>query len=136
MKGPQPQPTVLKILRGNPGKRRLPENEPKPEPGIPDMPAWIKSYPLAEECWHWLVEQLGGMGVLCKADGRCMELYCSAYSTWREDLCSVGRMRALQSLGSELGLSPAARTRIKTIGKRSEPNQLEQFLANSKAKNG
>lgn len=32
-RGPKPQPTAVKQLRGNPGKRPLPENEPSPPIG-------------------------------------------------------------------------------------------------------
>lgn len=33
MRGPKPTPTALKVIRGNPGKRALPENEPTPQLG-------------------------------------------------------------------------------------------------------
>ena len=39
-RGPAPEPTALKILAGNPGKRKLPENEPQPQ-GTPICPAWL-----------------------------------------------------------------------------------------------
>jgi hypothetical protein len=29
--GPKPKPTSLKLVQGNPGKRPIPEDEPKPE---------------------------------------------------------------------------------------------------------
>ena len=39
MRGPKPTPTALKIVRGNPGKRALPKDEPTPPAGEVD-PDW------------------------------------------------------------------------------------------------
>ena len=39
--GRPPKPTYLKVLEGNPGKRPLNENEPKPKPSAPKCPAWL-----------------------------------------------------------------------------------------------
>ena len=38
MKGRKPTPTHLKLVKGNPGKRKLPINEPKPARDFPDVP--------------------------------------------------------------------------------------------------
>ena len=35
----RPKPTNLKLIEGNPGKRPLPGNEPKPKPKAPSMPS-------------------------------------------------------------------------------------------------
>ena len=46
--GQRPMPTALKLLRGNPGKQRLPANEPQPEQTIevPDPPRSSPATPL------------------------------------------------------------------------------------------
>ena len=59
MKGRKPVPTYLKILRGNPGKRPLPENEPTPEPGA-TMPDWFS--PAAAAHWPTMAESLKKRG--------------------------------------------------------------------------
>jgi phage terminase small subunit len=55
MRGRRPKPTRMKILTGNPGKRRLNENEPKPEPSVPDCPSELG--PVARQEWDRLVAQ-------------------------------------------------------------------------------
>ena len=40
-RGPRPRPTALKLARGNPGKRRLNTDEPKPRTGVGDCPDWL-----------------------------------------------------------------------------------------------
>ena len=39
--GPKPKPTAIKILEGNPGKRPLNLNEPKPLQIAPECPDWL-----------------------------------------------------------------------------------------------
>ena len=41
MAGRKPKPTSLKVLEGNPGKRQLNPNEPKPDASVPKCPAWL-----------------------------------------------------------------------------------------------
>ena len=53
MPGPAPQPRVLKLLRGNPGHRRLrPEVEPAIAPVVPNAPDFLTDEALAE--WNRL----------------------------------------------------------------------------------
>ena len=45
MRGRRPKPTRLKVLTGNPGKRPLNENEPRPEAHVPDCPPELGPVP-------------------------------------------------------------------------------------------
>lgn len=36
MRGRKPKPTHIKAITGNPGKRKLNDDEPLPEPAVPD----------------------------------------------------------------------------------------------------
>jgi phage terminase small subunit len=47
MPGPAPKPTALKLVQGNPGKRKLNKSEPK-FCGAPVCPAWITDVARAE----------------------------------------------------------------------------------------
>lgn len=49
MKGPAPKPTALKVLAGNPGKRRLPDDEPAASVVYPEPPAGYD----ADQCAQW-----------------------------------------------------------------------------------
>jgi len=62
------KPTKLKILQGNPGKRPLNLLEPEPEQGIPQMPEWLKLFPVAVEEWGRESTILDDMGIMTVAD--------------------------------------------------------------------
>jgi P27 family predicted phage terminase small subunit len=92
--GQRPMPTQLKLLRGNPGKQRLPANEPQPEQAIdvPAPPAFITGY-AADEWWVVAVE-LHRLGLLTKVDVAPLAAYCHAYGQWRMAAESLSRMAA------------------------------------------
>lgn len=80
MRGRKPTPTALKIVRGNPGKRALPENEPTPQAGAL-TPEWLS--PQAAEHWLEVAAQLEAAGVLTVIDAAALALYCEAFARWR-----------------------------------------------------
>jgi phage terminase small subunit len=55
-RGRPPKPTALKVLEGNPGKRPLNQNEPKPEKKAPNCPSWL--LPDAKKEWRRLSKEL------------------------------------------------------------------------------
>ena len=82
LRGPKPQPTRLRLLRGNPGGRPLPKDEPQPRrvmpPGIAPAAdqiaadAFLPPGPADEtmlKIWRDLVATTSRMGVLTEADG-------------------------------------------------------------------
>jgi P27 family predicted phage terminase small subunit len=75
------KPTRIKELEGNPGKRRLPINEPQPPMDLPDPPSHLNAYALEE--WGRVAEPLNAMGVLSRIDQAVFAAYCVAYSRWR-----------------------------------------------------
>lgn len=81
--GRPPTPTYLKILRGNPGQRRLPQNEPKPDilANVPDPPAFLEDY--AREEWLRIAAQLCRLGLLTAVDIHPLAAYCQSYARWR-----------------------------------------------------
>jgi P27 family predicted phage terminase small subunit len=93
-RGQRPMPTALKLLRGNPGKQRLPANEPQPEQGIevPDPPPFITGY--AADEWWTVATQLHRLGLLTKVDCAPLAAYCYAYGQWRMAAESLARMAA------------------------------------------
>jgi phage terminase small subunit len=56
------KPTALKVLEGNRGKRKLPKNEPKPYPKVPDMPEGLDER--AQETYKTLAPKLEKLGLL------------------------------------------------------------------------
>ncbi|BBZ93106.1 phage terminase small subunit P27 family [Bradyrhizobium diazoefficiens] len=91
--GRRPLPTHLKLLRGNPGQRKLP-NEPQPEqlPDVPEPPPFITGY-AADEWWITGTE-LHRMGLLTKIDCATLAAYCHAYGQWRMAAEALARMAA------------------------------------------
>lgn len=79
------EPTRLKILRGNPGKRDVEKqlrNEPKPERANLDPPETLEG--LALEMWQRKAPQLLAMGVFTIADRETLERYCIAWELYYE----------------------------------------------------
>lgn len=138
VRGRKPTPTKLRILRGNPGKRPLPKDEPEPASleQIPPPPADLDE--IAAKEWRTLATEMLAIGLLTKLDLGLFHEYCW---TWSELLrhqrmlresgrsvfvpkgstypqfspyftASLKLSARLQSLIGDLGLSASSRTRI------------------------
>jgi P27 family predicted phage terminase small subunit len=153
MAGRRPQPTKLRVLRGNPGKRPLPKAEPQPDRAMPEPPAHLGEIALQE--WHALAPELHRIGVLTRVDGTALAAHCAAYELWviaRRHVESEGHVHAMENgrqlmspwvqIGkdaasmmhkflTEFGLTPASRSRIVAHGIKAD-DALEQFLARKK----
>ena len=134
MRGRRPKPTRLKQLTGNPGKRPLNENEPKPEPSVPECPPELG--PLAQREWNRLVGELGPLRILTHLDRGALASYCGAYALWAEATEAIQKYgvmikaptgfpvqspyvaianrqtEIMMRIASEFGFTPASRSRI------------------------
>ena len=130
--GRRPQPTHLKVLRGNPGRRPLNRREPRPPAGPVEMPATLS--PHAQSIWARLAPICLAMGTLTLADvgafvALCelqatLELACAQKSLARfRAISKTGRVHtalrleretatALRSYFEKFGLDPIGRARI------------------------
>lgn len=81
-RGPRPEPTALKILKGNPSKRPLNDDEPLPDPSVPRCPSWLDDEAKAK--WKQIVPQLKEMGVLTRIDSDALVMLCTAWSRWKD----------------------------------------------------
>lgn len=90
--GAKPMPTQLKLLRGNPGQRKLPLNEPEPEAPakVPDPPEFVTGYACDE--WYTVAEQLHRLRLLTVVDYPSLAAYCVAYGEWRTAREALARM--------------------------------------------
>ena len=61
-RGRKPKPTAVKQLEGNPGKRQLNANEPKPAARAPSCPKWLEDD--AKKEWRRLAKQMEQLGIL------------------------------------------------------------------------
>lgn len=80
MAGRTPKPTHLKVLEGNPGKRALNKNEPKPQAKIPSCPSHLDKEAKVE--WRRISKQLLQLGLLTEIDRAALAAYCQAWSRW------------------------------------------------------
>ena len=154
MKGRKPKPTNLKVLEGNPGQRKLNDNEPKPQNKAPDPPLWLDEVARAE--WLKLAPVMERIGLLTEADEIIMANLCQEYSDilkYRKVLAEDGAtyqhtnvkgeantvtrpeaillykaQQMLKAYCVELGLTPSARSRIVLPGADESGNEMEQLL--------
>ena len=136
MRGRRPKPTRLKLLTGNPGRRPLNANEPKPEPVVPECP--VELGPVARREWDRLAAELAPLRILTNLDRAALAAYCGAYGMWAEateaiqkfgtmvksptgypvqsPYVSIANRQAeiMMRIASEFGFTPASRSRIST----------------------
>jgi len=153
MRGRKRLPTALHMLRGNPGKRPLPTNEPTPEalPATVDPPPWLDK--VAREEWKRLAPLLADNGLLTVLDADALAMYCRAFASWREATDKIAvegsvltsrngypvvsawinvaakNMITMRSLMTEFGLTPSARARVsRATPKLDASNPLDKFI--------
>jgi len=150
VRGRPPKPTRLKLLAGNPGKRKLP-NEPKPEQAkrVPSPPKDLGAIAKAE--WWRVAPELHRSGILTLLDHGLLRGYCQCYARWKEcerivteqgmtfhtekgyvvtrPEVSIGQKYyvLMRQSAEALGLSPPARARL-DIKPPTELDPLEEFL--------
>ena len=136
MRGRRPKPTRLKVLTGNPGKRPLNANEPRPEVAIPDCPAELGL--VARREWDRLAVELSTLRILTNLDRAALAAYCGAYAMWAEATEAIQKFgtmvkspsgfpmqspyvavanrqaEIMMRIASEFGFTPASRSRIST----------------------
>lgn len=136
LRGPSPVPTAMKVIRGNPGKRKLNRNEPKPIITLPHCPAYLDENARTE--WDRLAPILVRMKILTEADYIALASLCQTYSTMmkaQEQLNKSGILfktpsgyvqqspligvvnnctEKIVTLCREFGLTPSARSRVQT----------------------
>jgi hypothetical protein len=81
-RGPRPEPSIIKYIRGNPSKERLNEREPTP-PALPaDFPPPDILEGKAVQVWKDTVRTLSRMRVLTEADLPAITRYCVEAVLW------------------------------------------------------
>lgn len=155
--GRKPKPTALKLAHGNPSHRPISKREPKPAKGKPKCPAYLSA--AAKLTWTKLCSDLDSMGLLHVTDSQAIARYCDIMEQWhmarlairevggfamdildnegrvkyRQQLPEVGIYQRLAThllrLEQEFGLTPAARTRIETVGSAGGADPIGELMA-------
>lgn len=147
MRGPAPKPTAWRRQEGNRGKRAWNHDEPIPPEGVPDCPTHLND--AGREEWYRLVDALVDMRVVTMVDRAVLAAYCQAYGRWVEAeeklketpvlirtpsgyvqqspwlTISNRQMELMGRYMAELGLTPAARSRIAVA---NSANQTEPIM--------
>lgn len=151
----KPTPTALKVLRGNPGRRKLNKKEPKPQLGA-EFPAWLDGLgdPALRQVWEEFAGLLEHIKVLTQADAEALGqlthkvvLYRKAaqalkkgcsYRTVTESGAVMQRQKPEYAIVSDLGkqirglltdfgLTPSSRSKVQTVGAEEEDPIAEFF---------
>jgi P27 family predicted phage terminase small subunit len=150
-RGTKPTPTVLKILQGNPGRRRLNTREPTPAPADPQRPPpeWMDDAAKAE--WVRVAPMLARNGLLTEMDVDALSCYCQAWCTWRAASDQIRKfgmvvkakngfpmqspyvpiankaMLAMKGFMTEFGMTPSARAHVSVQVEVQTPNPLDRY---------
>jgi len=150
--GRRPQPTKLKIMRGDPGKRNAKKklkSEPQPELSALDAPPSLSEVALA--VWRRKAPALARCGILTVSDRDALERYCHTTEMWhecRESIKANGLSSATAAGGSkgnpevaalrgfsadllaierEFGMTPSARSGM-VVNREEEADPLDEFI--------
>jgi P27 family predicted phage terminase small subunit len=158
VRGRKPKPTHLKVLSGNPGRRPLPESEPKPQPVAPPCPDWLPEEARAK--WDELAPELERLGLLTAVDGPAFAMTLLHYALAveaakridKEGITTVDERglprkhplhqvlrdhsTSFRAYLAEFGLSPSSRVRLALPGQEDEGDEYEEFRRRGQAKGG
>lgn len=115
--GRRPQPSALKVLRGNPGKRPLRADEAKPEAASAEFdapPAILADDPVAAAEWARVAPLLRRCGIATEAERASLLALCQQWSQYLE---AHGKVRALGMIVKGAGDAPIANPYIKLATK-------------------
>lgn len=156
LRGPAPKSAAIKRLRGNPGGRKLVDDQPKPDGTIPTCPDWLRGEAVTK--WEQLAPQLHACGILANIDGDVLATYCQAWARWKEAEEMVGKssqilksaegsiyinpalgassmaIKQMLACMTKLGLSPTDRARLKVDAPIKETSLAEMLFNQAKRK--
>jgi P27 family predicted phage terminase small subunit len=150
MPGPPKKPTALKLVAGNPGQRPLNQNEPKPRGNLYDPPEWLTDQQM--DGWRYAIET-APLGLLKRVDRSTLVVWVIAEDLHRQAVekinggamliktpngmpiqspyISIINKQACVMLkaASEMGFTPASRSRVEIDGGNEEEDPADRFFA-------
>lgn len=140
MRGRKPQPTVLRMLRGNPGKRPINHEEPKPDALGTECPPELAD-PVERAEWERTIVPAIRIGQITVAERALAIGHCVQWATWRSQLEEAAKhphviaagknkypmpnpartmanvtYQLLRQTDTDLGLTPTTRSKVQTKG--------------------
>lgn len=160
-RGPAKKPTQLKLIQGNPGRRKLNDDVVLDSAcGIPDPPAHLDR--IAKKEWKRLAPVVFKAGLLTDGDIAAFGAYCTAFSSWyyaekslqatlsensgsltfetdkgyQQQIPEIGIVNqarlTMVKIAREFGLTPSARAGIPAVEK-SEESSIMEFIKGSRS---
>jgi P27 family predicted phage terminase small subunit len=153
-RGPIPKSNEQEILEGNPSKRPLRGESPKPKGDTPTCPSWLS--PLAKQEWKRITPELAQLGLLSSLDRNILAGYCNAFALWQEAqeclskqgtvyVTTKGKLEPrpeiaivktagemMNAFAAELGLTPSSRARMNLPKPNEEIDPMEELLRDLK----
>ena len=132
-RGRTPKPTAIKQLEGNPGKRRLNANEPKPKAKAPSCPKWLEDD--AKKEWRRLAKQMEQFGILTEVDfiskhGAIVKTPSGYWQQVPQVSIAQQYLKQMSKFCEQFGLTPASRSRIVSdSGTDNSDDTMEQLLS-------
>ena len=156
-RGPAPKPTALKVLQGNPGKRKLNDSEPTFEKTdeILKPPSYLSTY--AKKEWKRIAPMLIKNNLLTDADITALAAYCQSYDDWinaekakrtygtvfitdkgnviqRPEVGIANKAKQeMRAWGKEFGLTPSSRSQLHIEKTEEVEDPFMTFLKGSKS---
>lgn len=152
-RGRKPKPTAKKKLEGNPGKRKLNEQEPQPVVMIPDPPDHFEGVALDE--WTRITLELQTLRLVSNIDRASLVAYCQAWADYVKACDTVeeegevitsekgglyqnpwvsiknSAMDRMVRISSEFGMTPSSRSRLK-VETPTEDDEIKKMLMSGK----
>lgn len=94
------KPTALKLIDGNPGRRPINQNEPKPDPALLEPPANLKG--MARQEWIEMAAELHKLKLLSNIDRAALAAYCQSWAIWNAAVAGLNRMAERGELSDSL----------------------------------
>lgn len=89
MPGPNKTPANLSYLRGNPGHRKINNNEPKPKAFAGKPPSHLNKE--ARKYWKMIVPKLQACGLLTEVDETALSMLCQEYARYLEAVEAINK---------------------------------------------
>lgn len=157
--GRKPNPTALRLVKGNPGKRAVNKKEAKVALAQPTPPAFLCDDGKVE--WGRVVDKLYSAGLMTELDRAVLAAYCQSYGRWAQAERALARMAEKDPLNSalmvkttngnavqnplvgtankaqadmvryalEFGMSPSSRSKVNATPDDHEKDALADFFA-------
>ena len=158
-RGPAPTPTSLVALRGNPGKRAVNKNEPKPSAARIAIPKHLTAD--AKIAWKKLSPELKKLGLLTVVDVPLLSMLCTELACYWKACGEIEQMgeiseiegadgkiksrrpnpyvaikkdsrAAVCSIAGQFGMSPSARSSLSVEGPPTLNSKLADLMARGK----